>query len=154
MDRNANVLEGVLVITYTITDDNKIEIDFHGVKPSAAIRSKMKAVKIWWDPDRMIWHGFNNEETLAVVIEICGEGLAAPVALVSTSHQVSGTIKKYVRKTPSKDYALKVKIKDIVNADKEQLGAWEKLLKDHVNEVMLEDNSSYAGNSVGKSQFG
>lgn len=134
--------------TYTITDDNKIEIDFHGVKPSAEIRSKMKAVKIWWDPSRMIWHGFNNDETLAVAKEICGDG---PID-VSASAPVAKPVKKYVRKTPSKDYALKVKIKDIVNADKAQLEAWEKLLKDYVNEVMGEDNSSRSGNSVSKSQ--
>jgi 8-oxo-dGTP diphosphatase len=109
--------------TYTITENNRIEIDFHGVKPSDEIRSKMKAVRIWWDPDRKIWHGFNNNETLAVAKEICGA-----------------------------DYALKVKIKDIVKADKAQLEAWEKLLKDYVNDVMSEDNSEHSGNSVSKSQ--
>lgn len=50
------------------------------------------------------------------------------------------------------DYALKVKIKDIVNANKPQLEAWEKILKDYVNEVMSEDNSDHSGNSVSKSQ--
>lgn len=130
--------------TYIITDDNKIEIDFHGAKPSAEIRSKMKAVRIWWDPDRMIWHGFNNNKTLAVAKEICGEGTVATV--------VKSAKKPYVRKTPSKDYALKLKIKDIVNANKFQLEVWEKLLKDYVNEVMGEDNSSRSGNSVSKSQ--
>lgn len=138
--------------TYVITSDNKIEIDFHGVKPSAAIRSKMKAVKIWWDPNRMIWHGFCNEETLAVAKDICGEGPTVSAAPAAAIEQPTRNVMRYVRKTPSKDYALKVKIKDIIAADKAQLEAWEKILKDHVNEVMSEDNSNHAGNSVSKSQ--
>lgn len=136
--------------TYAITSENKIEIDFHGNKPSAAIRSKMKAVKIWWDPSRMLWHGFKNDATLAVAKEICGESSSAPG--VGVSAQQAKPKKKIVRKTPVADYALKVKIKDIVNADKDQLEAWEKLLKDHVNEVMSEDNSDHSGKSVSKSQ--
>ena len=138
--------------TYVITSDNKIEIDFHGVKPSAVIRSKMKAVKIWWDPNRMIWHGFCNEETLAVAKDICGEDPTVSAAPAAAIEQPTRNVMRYVRKTPSKDYALKVKIKDIIAADKAQLEAWEKILKDHVNEVMSEDNSNHAGNSVSKSQ--
>lgn len=61
-------------------------------------------------------------------------------------------MEKYIRTTPSKDYALKVSIKGIVNADKAQLEIWEKLLKDHVNEVMSEDNSDHSGKAVSKSQ--
>lgn len=129
--------------TYSITEDNKIEIDFHGVKPSAAIRSKMKAVKIWWDPDRMLWHGPNSDAALAVAKEICGESSVVPKTALKMT---------YVRKSPSKDYALKVKIKDIVNADKAQLEKWEKQLRDYVNEVMGEDNSTHSGNSVSRSQ--
>lgn len=56
------------------------------------------------------------------------------------------------RKTPPKDYALRVKIKDIIGADKAQLEAWEKELKSYVNAVMTEDNSDYAGNAVNRSQ--
>lgn len=47
---------------------------------------------------------------------------------------------------------MKVKICDIVNADRAQLEEWEKLLKDYVNAIMSEDNSDHAGNSVSKSQ--
>lgn len=57
-----------------------------------------------------------------------------------------------VRKTPPKDYALKVKIKDIISADKTQLDVWEKELKSYVNAVMTEDNSDHAGNAVNRSQ--
>ncbi len=34
---------------------DRIEIDFHGIKPDAATRSKMKAVRTWWDPSKMVW---------------------------------------------------------------------------------------------------
>ncbi|MCH4071863.1 DNA/RNA helicase domain-containing protein [Pseudoramibacter sp.] len=62
------------------------------------------------------------------------------------------TITRRVRKTPPKDYALKVKIKDIISADKTQLDVWEKELKSYVNAVMTEDNSDHAGNAVNRSQ--
>lgn len=133
--------------TFTITDDNEIEIDFHGIVPNEKIRSKMKAVKFRWNPERKIWHGFNNKYTLAVAKELCGE-----TSDTSSAGAVTKPAKNYVRKKPAKDYALKVKIKDIVNADNNQLITWEKLLKDYVNEVMGEDNSSHSGDSVSKSQ--
>ncbi len=139
--------------TYSFNDKGGIEIDFDGVKPSLEIRNKMKAVKYRWNPNKMIWWAYKNEHTVAVAKEICGEG--SPVApVVSIPEPVSETkhIRKYVRKTPTADYALKVKIKDIVNADKAQLEAWEKILKDYVNDVMSEDNSDHSGNSVSKSQ--
>ena len=130
--------------TYTITQQNEIEIDFHGVKPDYATRNKMKAVKIWWNPDKKVWHGTVNDQTLAVTKEICGE-----ISVIVTT---APTPKRSVRKTPADDYALKVKIRDIISADKSQFESWEKQLKDHVNEVMGEDNASHLGNSVSKTQ--
>lgn len=53
---------------------------------------------------------------------------------------------------PSKYFALKVKIKDIVDANEAQLEEWKQQLKDYVNEVMSEDNADHIGNSVSKSQ--
>lgn len=129
--------------TYTITSQNEIEIDFHGVKPDYATRSKMKAVRIWWNPDKMIWHGPVNDQTLAVTKEICGEEMTVVPA---------PSPKRAIRKTPSIDFALKVKIQDVVAADKSQLESWEEILREHVNEVMGEDNASHAGNAVSKSQ--
>lgn len=129
--------------TYTITSQNEIEIDFHGVKPDYATRSKMKAVRIWWNPDKMIWHGPFNDQTLAFTKEICGEEMTVVPA---------PSPKRAIRKTPSIDFALKVKIKDVVAADKSQLESWEEILREHVNEVMGEDNASHAGNAVSKSQ--
>lgn len=125
--------------TYTIVSENRIEIDFHGVVPDGDIRNKMKAVKIWWDPSKKVWFGPKNDATLTVAKAICGEVTIAPA-------------KQFVRKAPPKDYALKVKIKDIVLADKAQLEIWERQLKEYVNEVMGEDNASHAGNAVSKSQ--
>lgn len=130
--------------TYTITKQNEIEIDFHGVKPDYATRNKMKAVRIWWNPDKKIWHGPVNDQTLAVTKEICGE--------ISVSVTPAPAPKRSIRKAPADDYALKVKIRDIISADKSQLESWEKQLKDHVNEVMGEDNASHSGNSVSKTQ--
>lgn len=130
--------------TYTITQQNEIEIDFHGVKPDYATRNKMKAVRIWWNPDKKIWHGSVNDQTLAVTKEICGD-----TSFNVTPAPVS---KQRIRKAPAKDYALKVKIRNIISADKSQLESWEKQLKDHVNEVMGEDNASHSGNSVSKTQ--
>lgn len=97
----------------------------------------MKAVKYRWNPNKMIWWAYKNDETLAVAKEICGEGPVVSVAPAAVPAQPARTVKKYVRKSPSKDYALKVAIKDIIAADKAQLDAWEKILKDHVNYVCI-----------------
>lgn len=138
--------------TYSFNEQGGIEIDFDGVKPDSATRTKMKSVKFRWNPNKMIWWAYKTEEAVSVAKEICGEGLATPVASVSPQAPVARTAKKHVRKTPPKDYALKVKIKDVVCANKSQLEAWEKILKDYVNEVMSEDNSDHSGNSVSRSQ--
>lgn len=112
----------------------------------------MKAVKIWQNPDGKIWYGFNNSETLAVAKEICGEANAQSDNNAKSPAPVAMASRRVNRTTPAKDYALKVKIKDIINADKAHLETWENILKDHVNEVMSEDNSDHSGNSVSKSQ--
>lgn len=113
--------------TYRITSQNEIEIDFHGIKPDAATRKKMKDVKIWWNPNKSIWHGPVNNQTFAVAKDIGGE-------------------------SENKDYALKLKIKVIIAADESQFETWGKILKDYVNDVMSEDNASHSSNSVSKSQ--
>ncbi len=129
-----------------------VEIDFDRVKPSVDIRNKMKAVKYRWNPQKKIWWAYKNDETVAVAKEICGEAAAATVKTILPEVTPSKAVGKKVRKTPTKDYALKVKIREIVSADKSQLEAWEKELKDYVNEVMTEDNSDHAGNAVSRSQ--
>lgn len=127
--------------TYSINQNGQIEIDFHGIKPDYNTRNKMKAVKIWWNPDKKVWFGPQNAATFAVVKELCGgtEDMPTPVT-------------RYVRVAPPKDYALKVKIKDIVTADQAQIETWEKELRDYVNEVMGEDNATHSGNAVSQSQ--
>ena len=80
----------------------------------------MKAVRIWWNPDKMIWHGPFNDQTLAFTKEICGEEMTVVPA---------PSPKRAIRKTPSIDFALKVKIKDVVAADKSQLESWEEILR-------------------------
>lgn len=106
--------------SYTIIDGNRIEIDFHGIKPNSA---------------KLVWHGPLNPNTLLVAKEICGESLSKPM-------------KKRVQNPPTKDYALKVKIKDIIDADNSQLEKWAEQLKRHVDEIMGEDNSSHSENAV------
>lgn len=71
---------------------------------------------------------------------------------VKKNSEEKNIIKMRMNELPSKDYALKLKIKDIVSADKAQLEAWEQHLKDYVNKIMSEDNSDHARNSVSKSQ--
>lgn len=125
----------------------EIEIDFGEVKPSAEIRNKMKAVRYRWNPTKMIWWAYKNDDTVAVAEEICGK-----VSATAPVETVTRTATRRERKIPLKDYALKVKIKDIISADNAQLEAWEKELKSYVNEVLTEDNSDHAGNAVNRSQ--
>lgn len=99
---------------YTFNDMGDIEIDFNGVKPSYEIRNKMKAVKYRWNPNKMIWWAYKNDDTVTVAKEICGD--SAPIAPYNIA--ATNVIKKRTHKLPSKDYALKLKIKDIVSADK------------------------------------
>ena len=126
----------------TYSFNNIIEIDFDGVMPLREIRDKMKDVNYSWNPKKMIWWAYKNDDTVAVAKEICGEGM-------SVSPEV---VRKKVRRVPSKYFALKVKIKDIVDANEAQLEEWKQQLKDYVNEVMSEDNADHIGNSVSKSQ--
>lgn len=135
-------------------DKNGLEISFEGI-PSDSIRTELKENGFRWHRANKFWYAKETPERLSLVQRLCGGTVttSAPVARVSNPAPVAKKpIKKYVRKTPSKDYALKVAIRDIVNADKAQLEVWEKLLKDHVNEVVSEDNSAHSGNSVSKSQ--
>ena len=57
-----------------------------------------------------------------------------------------------MRRTFTRNYALKLKIKDIINANEGQFNQWIGVLKTYVNEVMNEDNSSHVGNAVSVSQ--
>ena len=106
--------------SYSFNDMGGIEIDFGGRKPSLEIRNKMKAVKYRWNPTKMIWWAYKNDDTIAVAKELCGDASAAAPAPES-AQTVTRTVTRRIRKTPPKDYALKVKIKDIISADKAQL---------------------------------
>lgn len=119
---------------YSFNDKCGIEIDFNGVKPDYETRAKMKTVKYRWNPDRMIWWVYKNDNTIAMAKEICGEN-ARVITKTLTSPPVV-PVRTTIRKVPQDDYALKVKIKDIVNADKALLKEWEKKLKEYVNYVM------------------
>lgn len=75
--------------------------------------------------------------------------------LGNTLQQFTERLGRYIPteiKLKHSDYALKLKIKDIVSADKAQFEAWEQYLKYYVNKIMSKDNSDHARNSVSKSQ--
>lgn len=138
--------------TYSFNEQGGIEIDFGGIKPDYETRTKMKSVKYRWNPNRMIWWAYKNDETIAMAKEICGESTTHNDKAETTTVQNQSHKKTYVRKNPTSDYALKVRIKDIVNADKEQMERWEKQLKAHVDEIMTEDNVDHSGSAVSKTQ--
>ena len=73
---------------YSFNDMGGIEIDFNGIKPSCEIRNKMKAVKYHWNPNKMIWWAYKNDDTVAVAKEICV--YSAPIALDSPSVKTAG----------------------------------------------------------------
>ena len=118
------------------TEKNGLEVSFEGI-PDDAIRTELKESGFRWHRVNKFWYAKETQERLALVERICGvsgssqkKTVTQAAAPVSTPVPVARSAKKYVRKTPSVDYALKVKIKDIVSADKAQLEDWEKLLKE------------------------
>ena len=127
--------------TYEKNGTGEIEINFHGKIPNSATRTQMKSVKYRWNPTKRVWWARENEATLTMAKQLCGEA-----AVKSTP------AKPAVRKQPLKDYALKLKIKEIVSADRAKLSQWGQQLEDYVNVVMGEDNASYAECAVSKSQ--
>ena len=71
---------------YEIVGD-EVELYFDG-KPSYGTRTEMKALRIWWNPDKMCWHGKNSSEVLALAKRLCGddkEEQVTPVAVPSVS---------------------------------------------------------------------
>lgn len=71
---------------YEIVGD-EVELYFDG-KPSYGTRTEMKALRIWWNPDKMCWHGKNSSEVLALAKRLCGddkEAQVTPVAVPSVS---------------------------------------------------------------------
>lgn len=138
--------------TYFKTSDNRIRIDFNGIKPDESIRTKMKEVKLQWDPGCMVWHGPCNSETLTVAKEICNNASIKNLNALSKTLNISQMSQQSDFGNPSKEYALKVKIKDILSADKKTLELWEKQLKDFINDCSKEDNLSHRCESVTQSQ--
>lgn len=145
-----SLLGGILMAIYRFDDRGGIEIDFGGIKPSEEIRTKMKSVKYRWNPKKMIWWAYKNKNTIAVAKELCGESAASVTTRVAPPSLVPSApaTKLCARNISTEDYALKIKIKDIVNASETQLEEWEHKLKTYVNEVMTEDNAEHTGNAV------
>lgn len=63
--------------TYTI-ENNEILIRFDR-KPSDDVRAEMKALRIWWDPERSVWHGEYSPEREALAQRICPPATPQPV---------------------------------------------------------------------------
>ena len=74
------------------------ELDFNGLKPSSALRNKMKAVKYRWNPNKMIWWAYKNDDTVAVAKEICE--YSAPIAPDNSAVQIAGAAVKPKRCHP------------------------------------------------------
>jgi hypothetical protein len=54
---------------YEIVGD-EVELYFDR-KPSYGTRTEMKAHRIWWNPDKMCWHGKNSSEVLSLAKRLC-----------------------------------------------------------------------------------
>lgn len=81
---------------YSFNEMGGIEIDFNGVKPSYEIRNKMKLAKYRWNPNKMIWWAYKNDDTVAVAKEICES--SATIAPDNSAVQTTGVAvapKKY-----------------------------------------------------------
>lgn len=107
-----------------INKSGVIEIDFNNIIPEDNIRRKMKSVKYRWNPNKMIWWAYENNETIAMAKEICGESEPD----------------KSDEEVFPKTCGLKVKIKDIVNANG-QFRKWVERLCKYVEKIMTEDNA-------------
>lgn len=71
---------------YEIVGD-EVELYFDG-KPSYGTRTEMKALRIWWNPEKKCWHGKNSSEVFTLAKRLCGndEGTQAiPVMVPSVS---------------------------------------------------------------------
>lgn len=137
---------------YSFSAQGGIEIDFGGVKPDVSIRNKMKAVRYRWNPQKMVWWAYKSAEALAVAKEICGEESDVKNLEIKRVAESVHNTRGPVKITPPDDYALKIKIKDIISASNAQLQQWESQLKEYVNSIMSEDNVDHAGEAVGKRQ--
>lgn len=57
------------MIKFKIVED-EVELYFDE-KPSDETRTEMKALKIWWNPDKKCWYGRNSSEVLALAKRLC-----------------------------------------------------------------------------------
>ena len=103
-------------------NNNKIEIDFAGIKPDNRVEEIIKSSNFKWDSDKKIWYADNNYDNIMTLTKISG--------------------RKY--------YACKYKIGTIKSASTPKLEICINLLKAHVNMIMTEDN--HKGNCVSNSQ--
>lgn len=118
--------------------DNEIRIYFDSV-PEEAIRKEMKDIGIWWSPESRCWKREYTEERLRLAKKICGEGKV---------------VRKRKLRIPDHvlHYGLKVKIKEIVQANDEQIILWKESLKAYVDEIMTEGHRENDDTTVGESQ--
>ena len=60
-------------MTYFKHIGNEIELVFLEGKPfKRKLRTQMKALRIWWNPNKMCWHGKNTPAVLALAQSLCG----------------------------------------------------------------------------------
>lgn len=129
--------------------ENEISIYFEGV-PSPEIRQQMKNIGIWWNPEGKCWKRECNDARLKLAKEICDNKED-----VKTHVQVSDLKvkrKKIIIPENLLNYGLKIKIKDILQADDAQITQWKNSLTSYVNKIMTEDNINKNDNAVSQSQ--
>lgn len=119
---------------YEISDKGIIEINFKGVIPHAEVRNKMKAVKFRWNPKSKLWWAQKNENTIAIANEIYG---------FAHFYNVKQAFSIKRKNIIQKNYALKIKIKNIRESTPDIFEKWKNELKDYVNDIMTKDNSDY-----------
>lgn len=118
-----------------IAERNELELSFQAI-PEEAVRKEIKGNGFKWNSAKKCWYAQETPERLALAERLCGRRTAYTEA--ASVHRA--------------DYALRLKIKDIVRAHQEQLAGWENTLQDYVNQLMAEDNVAHAGHAVSRSQ--
>lgn len=118
-----------------MAERNELELSFQTI-PEESVRKEIKGTGFKWNSAKKCWYAQETPERLALAERLCGRRTACTEA--ASVHRA--------------DYALRLKIKDIVRAHQEQLADWENTLQDYVNQLMAEDNVAHAGHAVSRSQ--
>lgn len=82
---------------YTISTNaayNSIEISFD-VKPSAAVRDALKALRFRWHGVKRVWYGYADEATAREAIDAASGNAPQKAAVAQQSHEAPAKVNKY-----------------------------------------------------------